>query len=435
VSWATPSQAERRAKSPKPYFAFYFQTPKDNSSLSGGAIDFDRDGDLDLVTVSIAPGAFVEGESVDPVPIRLFRNDRVPNEEDDIFVEVSGRLVKGIKAVNVGQYGVGVYDFNGDGLDDLYLGDYGPDIVPYVTGGQSILALGTKSRKLRNVTRKNLPRYLETTHDAAFGDVDGDGDIDIFERNAACLDSGTPRGPQLLINDGHAHFTMKEGALPVEIRTGDCQSYASALVDVDLDGDLDLVDGMAKDLYDSPAVLFNDGSGTFEFNDSSLLPKRAPAFETIQIESADLDLDGWPDLVLTNFDIDPADAFLQILMNRGGVFVDATNKMMPSRKQIGNGLNNLALADFNGDGWIDMVLSNNAPDDKWGPRFLFNKRGKKLVYAKKILFDESGEDPIGKTHSAIPIAADFDQDGDIDVVFQLGPFWYLENLRPYRPFR
>ncbi len=315
--WEVPAGAAERGKGAKPFFAFHFhELSPQGLALAGGSIDIDKDGDLDLLIVDSAPGALIgQGDqNTDPVPAFLFRNEGSSDEGSKVFVDKSKKHLKKVKAVLVSQIAVAIRDFNGDGRDDLYLGDSGPDNNPF-PGAQSTLALGTR-KKLKDVTRRNLPRYVEWTHGAAFGDVDGDGDIDIFERNFGCCDSCTPHGPQLLLNDGNAKFTEKADALPVEIRTGDCQSIAAALVDVDLDGDLDLVDGMTKDLYDSPAVLFNDGTGTFEFNESSFLPTRAPAFETTQIESADLDQDGWPDLLLSNFDIDPSDAFIQILTER-----------------------------------------------------------------------------------------------------------------------
>ena len=64
-----------------------------------------------------------------------------------------------------------------------------------------------------------LPEVSDTTHSAAAGDIDGDGDLDIFVGNGF---GGTPQigkhtDPYILINDGFGGFTRSDELLPLEV--------------------------------------------------------------------------------------------------------------------------------------------------------------------------------------------------------------------------
>ena len=70
---------------------------------------------------------------------------------------------------------------------------------------------------------------LTFAHDTAGGDIDGDGDIDLYS------------GKVLLLNDGTGHFKNESQLLPEEARPTDTHIMSSVMADLDNDGVDDLV--------------------------------------------------------------------------------------------------------------------------------------------------------------------------------------------------
>ena len=131
------------------------------------------------------------------------------------------------------------------------------------------------------------------TRNADLGDADGDGDLDVFFSNVNFTGFDDPQD-RLLLNDGAGRFAdaTAERLPPVGAGTADAD-----WVDLDGDGDLDLVTvGLPRTLV---RVLRNDGSGTFTLADD-VLPGRI-AMEAVEVEAADFDGDGRPDLYLAGF--------------------------------------------------------------------------------------------------------------------------------------
>jgi hypothetical protein len=118
----------------------------------------------------------------------------------------------------------------------------------------------------------------------AAGDVDGDGDADVFEPDAGGTD-------HLLLNDGAGRLSD----FSIELLPSDpSHSEHAVLADLDLDGDLDVV--LAK-FGDAPDALYlNDGSGRM-FDYSSRLGAAGGVTTAVLVE--DLDADGAPDVFLS----------------------------------------------------------------------------------------------------------------------------------------
>lgn len=112
-------------------------------------------------------------------------------------------------------------------------------------------------------------------------DVDGDGDLDIWQDNAV-----PPGGAeQLLINDGTGNFT-DETAARVTGNSSNADDNGLACIDADGDGDLDAV---IFNLGQAERLLINDGTGKFNFK-SGAFP--ASNDSTLWIEFGDLNGDG-----------------------------------------------------------------------------------------------------------------------------------------------
>lgn len=239
-------------------------------------------------------------------------------------------------------------DFNGDGRTDIFVGDSGLDQPPF-PGSTNDLALSTPGGGYADASG-NLPAGSAYFHSGATGDVDGDGDIDIF-----LADLGTPL--RVLLNDGTGHFTTATGLLPASLPS---DYTRSALVDVNGDGALDLV-LLGSDFNNaSSTILLNDGHGHFTQTPGALPAKPfGPNSIGIAIQVVNLNGDGHPDLMLGYTKGDPwyVGRWIQMAVNNGdGTFRDETAARLP---QSDNNLDwpyEIVLGDLNSDGAVDFGI-------------------------------------------------------------------------------
>ncbi|HEX4954210.1 MAG TPA: FG-GAP-like repeat-containing protein [Thermoanaerobaculia bacterium] len=333
--------------------------------------------------------------------------------------------------------------------------------------------------------------------DSDFGDVDGDGFLDVFEA-VSREGSGADNNDRLYINQlgkpgardcaGTSFFCNQTGTNYEQTPAGvpaNSRTYDADLEDLDLDGDVDLIRGDNRD--SAPLrVLLNDGSG--HFTDQTLA--KLPALATLggistwlcEVDTGDADGDGRPDIlacswgddpsasqnvlllnrlhttgnfVLANDDpCNPADSSAHALCktsvrnNRGCAFAkldanDSLDIIMPSIgnqgdvvllfsgldggipqytihedwvKSSGGGApataknGDLKVADLDGDGDDDVVVT--APQDGATARrrILWNDAGTRLVELDDSRYPETGNDydvSLG----------DLDRDGDLDLMF------------------
>jgi len=108
------------------------------------------------------------------------------------------------EAFRVGNGTIFVEDFNRDGQPDVWIGVSGLDVASS-PGGQNLLLLSGQDGLLHDVTADNLPQLSGFTHGPSAADVDGDGDIDIWDNS---LSDHTAGPPNLLLNDGTGGFTV-----------------------------------------------------------------------------------------------------------------------------------------------------------------------------------------------------------------------------------
>ena len=140
------------------------------------------------------------------------------------------------------------------------------------------------------------------TKAVVFGDVDGDGDLDIYLANESNYAN------MLYINDGNGAFVETGAAAGVALKG---RSQDVFMADVDGDGDLDIV---VAQLYDANVLFLNDGTGTFS-DASSAISALSSSDPPRKITAADFDGDGDIDILGTR----P----YQLLLNDGaGNFAD-----------------------------------------------------------------------------------------------------------------
>ncbi|MEQ8955883.1 MAG: VCBS repeat-containing protein, partial [Gammaproteobacteria bacterium] len=161
-----------------------------------------------------------------------------------------------------------IHDFNGDGLLDIYFADHGYDAPPY-PGFKDQLMLGTETGFVDATDR--LPDIAAFTHNGAAGDIDGDGDIDIFAVNSDTIES---EFSYLLLNDGEANFELNLSLLPASLTSPSqlTNSYSAELIDLDNDGRAELILGRRDFTDQTPTrIHWNNGQGQFSDSDVTFL--------------------------------------------------------------------------------------------------------------------------------------------------------------------
>ena len=306
-------------------------------------IDLDNDNDLDIIGC--------QGPSNDwsPMPLFAYRNDGLGNFSE-VSAEVFAPKIPEVIACTV----MKVQDFNNDHRPDLFISDIGPDIPPY-PGTQNQLLLQSSDHKMVNVTSSNLPQMKGFNHNMASGDIDNDGDLDIYDG-----DSGAPK---IFVNDGTGHFTSDVSRLPANIVLGRPPTTAQAFIDVDGDGDLDLILGAAQQQHSDRYILLkNDGKGYFSYSENPLaMPLRygTPEWYTISITPADFNGDGLTDFLAIMGD-NISQSGIQLVLNNGdGTFRDATFQLPLQPWKLGYSYG--TPCDINGDGLIDLAITAPYP--------------------------------------------------------------------------
>jgi len=107
-------------------------------------------------------------------------------------------------------------------------------------------------------TFKSLGGYQRDSHTVSSGDIDNDGDLDLV------FSGETSEGILFGINDGNAKFTWKYQL------DGLMYAYASEMIDMNKDGNIDLVmSGKYDDEIDGLAIFWGSGDGTFDIDNFS----------------------------------------------------------------------------------------------------------------------------------------------------------------------
>ncbi|WP_224240316.1 beta strand repeat-containing protein [Hyalangium gracile] len=265
--------------------------------------------------------------------------------------------------------GMVVGDFDADGQQDVMVSNFSDATLILLKG------LGNGRFSIGPVTATGTAAV-----GLVGGDVDGDGKPDLV-------------GP--ITADNRVFVLRSKGSgvpgaalHPVQTGTGAVSARGVTVVDMNKDGKLDVL--TANRSSNKVSLLLGDGTGSFLLSPSSPTVGTSPSF----IAAGDVDRDGNMDAVVTNNNTSTPSLSVLLGDGNGGltkVATDLSNSAVPR---------SVSLADFNGDGALDLLTSGSAV-------YLRLNNGSGGFLASTAF-------TVGGT-SQYAVVADFNQDGRPDV--------------------
>ena len=397
-------------------------------SVAANALDLDRDGRLDLVVGNVM-SLTLNGYS----PPRLLNAFRLPAPEypgdrrmfdfmhrtwhdaangGGVAVYMGrGKSFENADAVALGlgekrwTLAIGAGDLDGDGWPDLYLAnDFGPDQLLLNRGGK-------RFDTVKGMLPGDIGRDTYKGMNASFGDLNGDGRLDIYVSNVH--EKLQAEGSLLWINGGKvgaAGWTdeaVKRNALN-ERRFG----WGAAIGDLDRDGRLDILqaNGMVDNAYDP---IYPGCPDYWYWNDK------------IALTHPDVHgyADRWADLrgrCMFPYEQN------RVYLNRGRHFVDVAPAVGWTERGNSRGV---ALVDLDNDGALDVVVTH-----QFAPATVYRNEGAAKSWVGLALEGNSRDcnrDAIGSrvvlTSASLPpqtrevhAANGFSAQGDRRLLFGLG---------------
>ncbi|HOK77408.1 MAG TPA: CRTAC1 family protein [Verrucomicrobiota bacterium] len=389
-------------------------------TVCAGMATFDYNGD-GLIDIFFLNGAPLRGTRCDVPPTpRLYRN-----EGNWKFTDVTRE--SGL-AVTCYGLGVAVGDYDNDGHPDVYLNNFGTNLL-FRNKGDGTFA---------DVTRQ--AGVSDTNHvgaGACFLDMDGDGDLDLFvshyidftyERHHVARFNGYPAyvGPldypttpnRLYRNNGDGTFTDVSEESGIGAHKGAGMGIVCG--DLDGDGDTDIVVGNDET---GDFLFLNDGKGRFE--EVGLFSGIAYNFNgkahgTMGIDCGDYDNDGWLDLFATSYQQETATLF----RNLGkGLFEDVTARTGAGEGTLPFVTWGCAIVDLDNDGDRDLFIAAGHLHDNvelFDTTTTYHARNIVQMNLGNGRFvnvsDRCGDGLAVKLSSRGAAFDDLDNDGDIDIV-------------------
>ena len=303
--------------------------------------------------------------------------------------------------------GVAVGDINNDNLPDVYL-----------TGNMvsSRLYLNKGKFRFEDITEAARVGTNRWVTGASFIDINSDGNLDLYLSVMGHEDSDeSERANQLFINNGDQTFTEKAAEYGI-----DFSGFTTHAVFFDYNRDqhvdLFLLNNSPETFARSRDVLVrpeeqpkdpggfdklfrNNGDGSFTDVSDDAGIEEITGYG-LGVVTADFNRDGWPDLYVSN-DISSNDVLY--INNGDGTFSNRRADYLMQTSYAGMGMD---AADFNNDGWIDIMQTDMMPEQMPERKQLsgafsyqrfqkLRQLGYHYYYSKNSLQLNRGVDPAG----------------------------------------
>src|SRR5579864_1147023 len=384
-------------------------------------IDYDQDGLMDLY--------FVQSAATDLYkPPHSLRSALYHNNGDGTFTDVTEKA--GVSGEGHYGQGVAVGDFDNDGYPDLFVTGY----------GRAMLYRNNGDGTFTDVTGKaGVADEGGWSTSAGWFDYDKDGWLDLVVTNYIEWNSknniwcgehrpgyrsychpGNYKGQRIKLYHNNHDGTFTDVSDSSGVGKPEAKGMGVVLADFNNDGWPDIA--IANDSW--PNFLFiNKRNGTFE--DVSLVSGFAASedgrYEAgMGIDAADVDGDGWQDLYVTHLDFELDRLYRN---SQDGTFTDETFRSGIGNKAVLMSGVAMKFVDYDNDGWNDILQANGSMLDNVAlyhnevsykePLLMYRNLGKGHF--------EKTSDSLG-TDFMLPIVgrglatADYDNDGDIDIV-------------------
>jgi len=257
--------------------------------------------------------------------------------------------------------GVGLGDFNNDGLQDIYFCANQAGNKLYINKGNFVF---------EDVTEKaGVECSGSWSTGVTVADINGDGWSDIY----VCK-SGNPCGShrynELFINNGD--LTFSEKAAEYGLANFGLSNHAS-FFDFDRDGDLDCYllnnsfqsvttfdmksgQRLIHDTLGSNKLFRNDDGKFLDVTQIARIYSSKISFG-LGVNVGDVNRDGWPDIYVSN---DFFERDYLYINNQDGTFTESLEDQMT---EISQGAMGADVADINNDGWPEIYATEMTPED------------------------------------------------------------------------
>ena len=375
------------------YEEFYYPTESDYNPPGYYYIDphnfthgdFNNDGLQDVLITWATFTHTLERESRLNYSILLNNGDGSMSVDLDAFTSNSVHY-------NHFAYRTKVADFNGDGYDDIVSASMGviqrlPGQDPYTRWERIPLLLNTGEGKFYDASTNiegqedgvSPPEGHTFGHEIAVGDVDGDGDNDIFT------------GKILLLNDGFGRFSNETELLPEELKPSGRNLWSSVIADFNNDGIDDFFipyaeGGSQYQNYSGAYSLSKSGKPSYENSDIGFVSDAKYGIENTKFNYAidyDINQDGYKDVVIAVTRASPyyigkgIQIFINVEDSNTGnrKFISGDN-LVPNESELDQmeGEGQLSIIDINDDGVLDIAHTGGSFNTH-GLSFYINKGG------------------------------------------------------------